>query len=323
MKMLSPILPSAAAICLLLTAACATTPSLTQANGKTEAVRIETDNEARDFIVFTPNGKSQPGGLLLVLHGGMGNPERMRGLGFEALAARDNFLIAYPRGKGNGWNDGRDGAYIGDRSANADDVRFLQAIITKMVAERAVPEGSVFITGVSNGGMMSLRMVCEAADQLAGVSAVIALLPQALAKDCAPGRPVPLQIIVGAEDKLIPFGGGEVAAFGNADRGKVISAQATVDVFARRYACGGDVVVETLDDVDPEDGTRVTRRVFTGCADGAPLEMLVINGGGHRWPGSARDNRSGRFGRLTGVASQDINGAETVWNFFMRAGTPK
>ena len=59
------------------------------------------------------------------------------------------------------------------------------------------------MTGVSNGGGMSARMACDAADLLAAAAPVAGgygTLP-----DCQPSRPLPMLEIHGLRDEVVPY----------------------------------------------------------------------------------------------------------------------
>ncbi|MCU0506319.1 MAG: hypothetical protein MUE82_11240, partial [Chloroflexi bacterium] len=72
--------------------------------------------------------------LVLVLHGhGGSGAQAERAYGFDALADREGFVVAYPDGIAGGWNDAEM-----DRHADVDDVAFLGALLDELVARHAV-----------------------------------------------------------------------------------------------------------------------------------------------------------------------------------------
>ena len=90
---------------------------------------------------------------------------------------------------------------------------FLRRLAVEL-AERGVADpGRIYVAGVSNGGMMALRLICEGADFVAGVGSVIASMPAAAGADCRPARPVPVVMFNGTADKLVPYDGGRVGLF--------------------------------------------------------------------------------------------------------------
>ncbi|MDH3666375.1 MAG: prolyl oligopeptidase family serine peptidase [Paracoccaceae bacterium] len=266
--------------------------------------QINHDGETRRFFVEAPLG-SRPAPAVIVLHGGAGNAHRMRRITNLELAKR-GFVEIYPEGIGNRWNDGRvlsDGSQLHD----ADDPGFLRAMIDELAAEGLVDRRRVYFTGASNGGAMTLRMVCQAPDLVAG--AVVVIMNQPVGLDCPKGAPVPMIFIQGTADPLVPFDGGPVTV-GRRNRGRVLSAAETLAQYALRNRCGAWEEI-AITDHDPGDSTTVRHRVWRGCQ--APLSQYIIDGGGHTWAG----NRS-RFlvEKLLGRTSRDISATFEIETFF-------
>jgi polyhydroxybutyrate depolymerase len=114
--------------------------------------------------------------LLLGLHGGdRGDGARFaEGTGFNRLADRHGFIAVYPNGINHQWNDGRGATYrvSGPELTRIDDVGYLVALIGRLEKRYAVDPRRVYVAGASNGGMMSLRLACEAAPHVAAVGGV-------------------------------------------------------------------------------------------------------------------------------------------------------
>ena len=89
----------------------------------------------------------------------------------------------------------------------------------------------LYLIGVSNGGMMALRMLCEAPDPFAGIATVIASMPEAVGAACRPRPPLSVIMLNGTADPLIPYGGGELG-FGGL-QGRIWSAERTAAFLGR------------------------------------------------------------------------------------------
>ena len=128
----------------------------------------------RDYLLYLPDRHVPEGGLplVVVLHGGNTVADMILHYSrFNEIAARENFAVAYPYGVFRWWNDGR--LPPGLNESNADDVAFMRALVADLgIYGRPIDRGRIFATGISNGGFMSLRLACEAADLFAGVAAV-------------------------------------------------------------------------------------------------------------------------------------------------------
>lgn len=287
----------------LLPAACSPNP----------VYRLRHEGRLRTYAVHVPadaNAKN-PLPIVLVLHGGGGSGARIaRHTGFDAVADREGFLVVYPDGVRGHWNDGRGSQDYAHR-VNVDDVGFLEALIDTVAEQFNGDANRVFMTGPSNGGMMTYRFACERPERLAGVAPVIACVPEPIAGACAGETALPALIINGTEDPLVPFGGGGVQV-GNRESGRVISAPDSAALLAQRNGCGETPAETVLPDIDPDDGTTVRLYHYGNCAENAEVIFYVIEGGGHTWPGGRQYGPEPLVGRV----SRELNATETIWTFF-------
>jgi polyhydroxybutyrate depolymerase len=257
-----------------------------------------------------PKGLKPGAPLVLALHGRLGQGRNQAKLtGFDAVADEAGFIVAYPDGVSRSWADGR-GTTPADRDG-VDDVGFLSTLIDHFVEQHGVDAHRVYVTGMSNGGMMSFRLACELSGRIAAIAPVAAQMSEAVAAGCAPSRAVPVMLVVGTEDPLVPFTGGQV--FG--DRGAVLSASEVRSRWAQWNGCPAQgPLTELLEDRAPDDGTRVRRELHTGCRDGAEVLLYAVEGGGHTWPGGQRYAREARVGRIC----RDLDASRAIWGFFQR-----
>ena len=58
-------------------------------------------------------------------------------------------------------------------SNNVDDVGFFAALIGKLTAEGGADPRRVYVTGISNGGLMTHRLGCELADKITAIAPVV------------------------------------------------------------------------------------------------------------------------------------------------------
>ena len=255
---------------------------LISAHSAAEAADIEIRHGGvirRAEVILPKTPPVGPGPAILVLHGGGGSPRRAKRYTEFTLVRRGWVEEIYPAAINRNWNDGRAGA-DGVPLRTTDDVGFLRALIVRLASDGLIDPARVYVSGASNGGMMTMRLTCDAPELVAGAAILIASWPVGL--DCASDKPLPALFLHGTADELIPFVGGRVVARRSKDRGAVLSGSETLKIWANRNRCGG--FGETvLPDVDGKDGTRIHRRVYSECA--APLTHFIIDGGGHAWPG--------------------------------------
>lgn len=269
---------------------------------------------ARSYLRYLP-ARLPPSAvpLVIVLHGGTedasitASPARATAA-WRDLADLEKFAVVYPDGLDNRWRDCRSDATL---LPPADDTAFVAALIDRIASERAIDLQRVYVTGSSNGGMMSYRIAAELANQVAGVGAVIANVPVDPLRTC-PARPAEaLSVVImnGTSDPLMPFAGGALPVSG---AGTVLSATATRDYWVGVNGCSTRAIVENLPDLAPDDGSTVTRETYADCQGGHTVAFYRVNGGGHDMP-------SRRY--LSGALRQnrDIEGANEIWGVLKNA----
>ena len=280
---------------------------------------VEVQGRERSFLYRLPPGHTTVGRtwpLVVYLHGQMGTGMQLeRSSGASDAADRHGFVVVYPDGVDRSWNDRRGATKASDQGV--DDVAFVRALIDRFVAEHGVDPDRVYVAGMSNGGMMSFRLACELGDRIAAFSPVGALMPVNGAEACRPARPVPMLLVVGTDDPLVPYGGGTVAR----DRGEVLSAEATRAHWVSVDGCSAAEDNRTLDAHD--DDTRVLESRRSACLAGSEVVLLSVEGGGHTWPGARGELPE----LLVGKTSTEIDATEEQLRFFeahpRRPATPR
>ncbi len=249
----------------------------------------------RSYLLHVPPGLKGPAPLLLALHGGGGNAAQFeRWTKFSQLADREGFLVAYPEGLGHNWNDGRQDVQARAFREKVDDVAFLRAVVEDIPN---VDRTRVYATGASNGGFMASRLGIEAPDVFAAIAPVIGGIPLGF----KPSKPMPVLVIQGTEDPLVPYGGGEVNAFGSA-RGRLIPTEEAIQLWRSVNECQ-EGQVTSIDTVD--DGCRVE------VSDWGPVQFYKVIGGGHTWASAGQYMPVKWIGR----ECRDFDATETVWAF--------
>ena len=280
------------------------------------------DELKRTFIIHKTDldKKSGPVPLLIALHGRGGNSESMvivtRG-GFNKLADKENFIVVYPDGIEENWNDGRMDEEADDRAhkENIDDVGFISALIDLMVKDYNADPARVYITGISNGAIMSYRLACELSHKIAAIAPVDGNIPNMIVNECVPANPVSVLAINNVNDPLVPYEGGEIwGHFHSVKLGKVLSAKESVSFWVNRNKCHLRGVDVEEPDTDPKDGTFVKRTDYMNDSDGTEVILYSVYGGGHTWPGGVQYLPEWVIGKT----SKDIDADEVIWSFFKR-----
>lgn len=252
--------------------------------------------------------------LVFALHGGGGTGKRMdRFTGLSRLSDMHGFIAAYPDAVEKHWNDGRGVNKYRSHRENVDDVGFISDLIDAISKDYTIDHKRVYVTGASNGAMMSFRLACELTDKITAIAPVIGSLGENISKKCNPSRPIPVLIIGGTDDPLVPWEGGHVHLF-RKKLGIVLSIQDTARFWAIHNECSQEPNVSWEPDTSPDDGTRIRKTVYNKCRHGAEVLLYEIQGGGHTWPKGPQYLPEW----IIGVTSQDMDGTEVIWKFFER-----
>lgn len=262
--------------------------------------------QEREFFINVPpqcQGRASP--VVFALHGGASSSGLAQHLktDFTKLGESEGYVTVYPSGV-NGWNIGSHDSYsVKRRTSDADDIGFFRAMFDTLVEEGIADRKRIYVTGGSNGGVMTQLLVCHLADRIAGAGVVVATLPRAAERDWPePSRPVPMLVMLGTEDTFKPWEGSK----------DQMSAGQTVAFWKRANRCTEPGVAKELPDRDPGDGCRVLSERWQGAA---PVLFYTMQGHGHGWPGQ----REQRAETGTGAKTRDISAPEEFWAFFRAA----
>ena len=178
------------------------------------------EGRSRTYQVYFPletfASESLP--ILFVLHGGGGNATEIQfstRRRFNELADMQGFIVVYPEGVENRWNDGRASEGVATTwDEDIDDVGFITEIIRLLEQDYRIDESKIFTSGISNGGFMSSRLLCEKSDVFKAGAILTATIPVSFLEACTSSNPNSLIVINGTADPLILFDGGPIEVFG-------------------------------------------------------------------------------------------------------------
>lgn len=245
--------------------------------------------------------------LVLALHGLNGNGDqtnRYTGWGDQALQQR--FVAAFPNARNGSWA-------IGIPPASNPDVAFLNKLIATLVANKTVDPRRVYIIGTSQGGFMTAMMVCTKAQLFAAASPVIAGVQEGFDRRCQPFRPVPMLLINGTADKIVPFAGGY--GTGPTASNNLIPTPMFAAIWRQINGCSDATTERQVPDVNRADKSTVTV-ISSTCPSSRDVELYRVNGGGHQQPNTSRLGDA--VESQLGPQNHDINGAAVIWEFFKR-----
>ena len=261
-----------------------------------------------------------PAPLVIVLHGNTQTGADMAArTSWPEIARRERFGVIFPDGLNRAWADLRPNNKRAGRAPppGTDDVGFIVKLIEKFVGDGAADPRRIYVTGLSNGGAMTMTMVCARAELFAAAASVIFNLTGDMAASCRPAKPLPILMINGTADPLIPYQGGHGTS--RYAVGGFWSTEETLAFWRRVNGCEArEASAVELDHRDPSDPTTVTK-ISSRCPKERYVVLYRVNNGGHRMPGSFADVRFPRLVNMfLGPQNRDIDGAELIWEFFRK-----
>jgi polyhydroxybutyrate depolymerase len=259
---------------------------------------ITVDGVERTYVVRVPETAPDGGDgagevpVIIAIHGvGSDAAEFEDYTGLSDAVDADRVMVVYPDGLPvpdgrRVWNAGH---CCNPQGKNpTDDVAFLAALISELSAHGADPR-RVYLAGFSNGGMFAYRAACELGGTIAGIAVVAGALTVRAGSagngsvgkgpldDCSSTTPVPLVVVHGTDDAIVPFDGGPLSAPVQAGLEPVrfLSVAESVRLWRDRNGCRSDARLAVTGDVN------VAR--YTDCAPGGEITAYTITGGGHSW----------------------------------------
>ena len=276
----------------------------------------------RSYRLHVPKGYrgERPMPLVVVLHGAFSSAAEMeRHTGFSDLADREGFVVAYPEGIGilgflQHWNAGH---CCGKAAADGvDDIGFVIGVIDDIKRSLNIDPDRIYMTGFSNGAMLTHRFAAErpgmlaAAAPLAGAVGSRSQAHAPLSRLPAPRASVPIIMLHGEADTRIPYGDSGPGD-GPGSR-EYSSASASSRFWWSNNGC------EIHRRAPSAAYPGITIDTWSSCEGGAEVQLLTLHEWGHRWPGLFFTTRMDRDEALYG-----FDAAEVVWAFFDRHRRPR
>lgn len=279
---------------------------------------------ARTYLLAVPSSNDgvTPMPLVLDLHGAMQTARwHDEQTAMAAKGEAEGFVTVTPQGIG-----ALNALWV---KRHGIDASYIDELLDVLEAGLCLDTSRFYVTGYSGGAMMTSLLSCFEADRFAAAAPVAA---QLLVADCEPSRPVPVRAFQGTADPQ-PFDGGSfdgalawVKAGVGAEPVDEALAAGKLDAIDRAmFAADGPGVIDVLTDWARRNGCAetfteqpVTAHVrllaWEACPADGSVELYVVEGGGHTWPGSAADAAF----QAGGLTTMEIDATDLVWQFFAR-----
>jgi polyhydroxybutyrate depolymerase len=255
-----------------------------------ESARFPFAGQERTYVIERPPGQT-PRPTIIVLHGLNGTGAGMaRMTGLDRTAPQNGLVVLFPERipQLQGWNffpRGKEPPSLIERTRAAggppDDVGFLKALVADLVRRGISDPKRIYLAGTSNGSFMALRMICAEAGMFAAAGLLVGGMPDTVGDECRPAKPIPVMMLNGTADTIVPYAGGPVQP------GGIFSAWSTdrlLSYLRRLNGCAEKHERSLLPNIGRND-VEVVR--WTGCTGGPVVSYRMI-GADHAapWNGS-------------------------------------
>lgn len=261
------------------------------ASAQTVVDSLLIDGSYRTYRVHTPPGFNTAEHLPLVfnLHGLTSTGEQQELYSeMNAVADVERFVVVYPDGVNNSWNLGL-GA--------VDEYSFFTGMMDLLEITHNIDPFRIYSCGMSQGGFMSFVLACSMYDRIAAIATVAGSMAPGLNLVCSPTRPVPVMMIHGTADGIVPYTGGI----------QNMAVEDAIDFWSQHDNCVGLPVTTPFPDIVLQDFCTATRIDHPLCDASSMVSLIRVDGGGHTWPGASIP---------IGVTNQDFEASQTIWDFF-------
>lgn len=325
---------------------------------------IEHDGIEREYFVHVPANAQQPLPVVIAIHGYTSTATGFEAAhNLNPHADKHGYIVVYPQGSHftvdnpdygtyriTSWNDLA--ANLGPRDQGPhctedadeypcpaecgscdrcawtscyDDVGLIEKMLDEVAAEFSTDTKRYYVLGVSNGGMMALRLGCNLSGRFAAIAPIIAQLAPGYA--CGPSVDLPMLHLFGAKDNTVRYDG-----LPGGDGFIYTTATETAAVWASAMSC-------SIGPAHWENGysrnAGLNCTAYTDCqAEGHEVVSCMDPEGRHDWPGQRVESIPAtcvspqQYDTMPGQAhcpeadDETVHkGMDLVWDFFSRYKT--
>ncbi len=254
---------------------------------------MESGGIIRAYLLHVPPGYDgrNPNALVLAFHGvGLTAEFFSNYTALDERTDQRNWIVAFPQASGDqrAWN------VFGDAS-QPDDAKFTTELIEHLKQTLCVDQARIYATGFSLGGGMAQLLACQSPAGVAAIGVVASTFSACTA-------PVPLLVIQGTLDAVVPYLGGIYPP--HIGGGFAPSIQ---DVFREWVSAAGCSQQARTEQLRPD--VLVTRPERCTSRE---IVLYVVQGGAHGWPGSPLPIAAAIGGKTT----NSISASELIVEFF-------
>ena len=152
--------------------------------------------------------------------------------------------------------------------------------------------------------MMCYRLAAELSDRIAAVAPVAGTIA---IEESKPKRPVPVIHFHGSKDNIVPF---EMTKGKSPSFMKLKGVEDSIQTWVKLNGCDEKPTTDTIS--KDGDEIKVTRTCYGGGKDGSEVVLVVIEEGGHTWPGQKPPVG------FIGKSAKNVSANDLMWEFFQK-----
>ena len=259
---------------------------------------LEYDGNNREYELYIPQSYdgSENVPLIFNFHAGNGTSYSQIYISdMRNLADENNFILVYPQAIADP-TDGGSLNWMFKGESDHDDIYFVEAMIDEISTQYSIDQSRVYACGYSLGGEFVHELLCRLNNRIAAGVAVARTMFIETYENCVPEHPTAIMTILGTDDFNSLYDGVEFAGVLY-----YLSAADTHQFWINYNNTGSDPIEIELPNINTNDGSTVTKRIWENGDACTSVVELRVNGGGHDWPGWS--------------GNMDINSDEEIWNF--------
>ena len=297
-----------------------TCPATTTLKAGDNNETITSSGDTRTFIVHVPSSYSNgtPAPVILDFHplGGSGSQQEGSS-GWKGQCDSVGCIAVFPdsskaKASDNSWNAGY--CCTNAEKNQVDDVQFARDIVKWLESNACVDPKRIYASGGSNGGGMTYRLACQAADMIAAVAPVdfrcvtgkdpLANAGSVTAANntaCTCTLPRPITVIAfdeGSDNSIVPYNGAQTPGLATdcPPSGSCVgigfpSAKVNAQTWAAFDGCGATTAAYS--------GNAICQQ-YSGCTDNTTVMLCTNASSSH----------------LAAYSSSTAKVAATAWNIF-------
>lgn len=275
----------------ILSFACNKNDEPDNTNNSTQTIQtLIHDNLTREYLLYIPssyNGTSEVP-LLFNFHGFGGDVSNyINDADMRSIAETENFILVYPQGAllqgSSHWNPSLPHP---ENKSDVDDLGFIEALISELSTDYMIDLKRIYACGYSNGAMMSYGLAFHKSDLIAAVGSISGAM---LDTDIFPSHPMPVIIIHGTSDGVLPYNGSA----------EINSIEMVLNFWINNNNTNETPILVSEND----NGTIIEHYQYNQGDNNVSIEHYKIIGGNHIW---------------FNINYQGSNTSDLIWNFLSR-----